>query len=150
VNLKAEYVFDAPADQVWDLLQDPHIVASCLPGCRKFEPIGEDRYRIVMTAGVAAITGSFTGTVAIADKNPHRSYRLIVESRGTVGFANGESLIVLRAEGDGTAVEISGTVNVGGLVAQVGQRLLGGTARMMMDGFFRCLQCRAHSSSDLP
>jgi carbon monoxide dehydrogenase subunit G len=145
VILNAEYLFDAPVAQVWDLLMDPQIIASCLPGCQKFEPLGEDRYRIAMTAGVAAIAGSFAGTVAIADKNPHTSYRLIVESRGTLGFANGEARIALRSSGNGVAVEVSGTVNVGGLVAQVGQRLLGGTARTMMDAFFKCLQSRVRN-----
>jgi len=142
MELKAAYTFDAPLARVWDLLMDAQAIAACLPGCQRFEALGEDRYQVVLTAGVAAITGSFSGTVAILDKQPHVSYRLVVEGRGTPGFANGESLVTLRAADGSVGVEVAGTVNVGGLIAQVGQRLLGATARMMMDRFFRCLQAR--------
>ena len=117
-------------------------LAACLPGCQRFEPIGEDRYSVVLTAGVAAVSGTFEGTVTIVDKQPESSYRLIVEGRGRPGFANGESAIVLTAAGAGVLVDVTAVMTVGGLVAQVGQRLLGTTARLMMDRFFKCLQAR--------
>jgi carbon monoxide dehydrogenase subunit G len=142
MELKAEYTFDAPPGRVWDLLMDPQAIAACLPGCQRFDALGDDRYQVVLTAGVAAITGSFSGTVAIVDKQPHASYRLVVEGRGTPGFANGESRVTLRPANGGVSVEVAGTVNVGGLIAQVGQRLLGATARLMLDRFFKCLQAR--------
>jgi carbon monoxide dehydrogenase subunit G len=145
MELKAEYTFEAPLERVWEMLMDPQTISACLPGCKSFEPIGEDRYQVVLTAGVAAVTGSFSGTVTIADKKPLASYRLIVEGRGTPGFASGESLVTLRPQDSGVSVEVAGTVNVGGLIAQVGQRLLGATARMMMDRFFKCLQSRIQS-----
>ena len=94
----------------------------------------------MLTAGVAAVTGTFEGTVAIADKQPMTSYRLIVNGKGRPGFANGDAVITLSAQDTGTSVDVAGTVMVGGLVAQVGQRLLGATAKMMMDKFFKCLQ----------
>jgi len=140
VDLNAQYQFAAPAERVWDLLMDPQAIASCLPGCQAFEPAGEDRYRVVLTAGVAAITGTFEGSVAIADKQPGASYRLIVQGKGRAGFVNGESSVTLVPDHDGVVVQVAGTVQVGGLVAQVGQRLLGATARLMMDRFFTCLR----------
>ena len=148
MELTAEYRFEAPLTRVWDLLMDPQTISSCLPGCKSFEPIGEDKYQVSLTAGVAAVSGSFSGTVTIADKQPHTSYRLIVESRGTPGFAAGQSLVTLRPADGGVIVAVAGTVNVGGLIAQVGQRLLGVTARMMMDRFFKCLQSRIETRVD--
>jgi uncharacterized protein len=139
MELKAQYAFDAPADRVWEGLMDPAIIASCLPGCQRFEPLGDDRYKVVLTAGVAAITGTFEGTVAIADKHATQSYRLIVEGKGRPGFANGDAAISLTPREAGTTVDVVGNVAVGGLVAQVGQRLLGATAKLMMDKFFKCL-----------
>ena len=139
MELKAQYAFDAPADRVWEGLMDPATIASCLPGCQRFEPLGDDRYKVVLTAGVAAITGTFEGTVAIADKQPAKSYRLIVEGKGRPGFANGDAAISLAPHEAGTTVDVVGNVAVGGLVAQVGQRLLGATAKLMMDKFFKCL-----------
>jgi len=140
MELKAQYAFDAPADRVWEGLMDPATIASCLPGCQRFEPLGEDRYKVVLTAGVAAITGTFEGTVAIADQQPAQSYRLIVEGKGRPGFANGDATISLTLNESGTTVNVVGNLTVGGLVAQVGQRLLGATAKLMMDKFFKCLE----------
>jgi len=139
MELKAQYAFDAPADRVWQGLMDPAIISSCLPGCQRFEPLGDDRYKVVLTAGVAAITGTFEGTVAIADKQATQSYRLIVEGKGRPGFANGDAAISLTPGETGTTVDVVGNVAVGGLVAHVGQRLLGATAKLMMDKFFKCL-----------
>lgn len=142
MDLKAQYSFDAPVARVWDLLMDPQTIASCLPGCQEFNSTGDDQYRVVVTAGVAAITGSFSGTVAIVDKQPPVSYRLLVDGSGAPGFAKGESVITLTPHDAGVVVDVDSTMTVGGLVAQVGQRLLGATARMMMDRFFKCLQSK--------
>ncbi len=142
MELKAAYAFDAPLARVWDLLMDPETIAACLPGCQKCEPAGEDRYAIVLTAGVTAITSSFSGTVTIVDKKAPLSYRMIIEGRGAPGFASGESAITLRPVDGGVAVEVAASVKVGGLIAQVGQRLLGATAQLLMDRFFKCLQSK--------
>ena len=139
MELKAQYVFRAPVARVWEGLMDPAVLAACLPGCQRFEPEGEDRYRVRLTAGVAMITGTFDGTVTIADKDPERSYRLIVDGRGRPGFVNGESTITLSSSEAGVVVEVAATMTIGGLIAQVGQRLLHPTAHMMMDKFFKCL-----------
>ena len=142
MDLKSQYSFRAPVARVWERLMDPATIAACLPGCERFEPAGEDRYNVVLSAGVAAVTGTFEGTVTIADKVPQQSYRLVVDGKGRPGFANGESRITLTPADDAVIVDVAGTVTVGGPVAQVGQRLLGATARMMMDRFFKCLQTK--------
>jgi carbon monoxide dehydrogenase subunit G len=98
-----------------------------------------------MQAAVAAIGGSFGGTVRIADKQPPQSYRLIVDGSGSPGFVKGESNVTLRETPSGADVDVNATVMVGGLVAQVGQRLLGVTGKMMMDRFFNCLKSRIQS-----
>lgn len=121
---------------------DPQTIAACVPGCETLEPEAEDRYLIVLTAGVAAVSGTFGGTVQIADKRPPHSYRLIVDGVGRPGFAKGEARISLAASGDDVLVDVAGTVEIGGLVAQVGQRLLGATAKMMMDRFFKCARSK--------
>lgn len=142
MELIAQYKFLGTTARVWDLLMDPQAISSCLPGCEAFEPLGEDRYRVVLNAGVAAITGSFEGTVEMADKNPPVSYRLTVDGRGRPGFVKGGATITLVDEEGGVTVHVAGVAQVGGLIAQVGQRLLGATTRMMMDRFFKCLQSR--------
>jgi carbon monoxide dehydrogenase subunit G len=142
MDIAGSYPFNAPPDRVWDLLMDPAVLASCIPGCDRFEPAGDDRYTVTMTVGLAAITGTYTGTVVIVDKMPHTSYRLVVEGQGRPGFVKGSSAISLRADGATTIVDVAATVQTGGAIARLGQRLIGGVAKMMMDRFFTCLQAK--------
>lgn len=142
MQLTARYVVDAPVDRVWDLLMDPVAIASCLPGCQEMRALGDDRYQADLVVALAAITGSYAATVAIEEKVPPRSYRLVVQGNGRPGFVKGMATVTLQPEGAGTAVAIDATGQVGGLVARVGQRLLDGVARSMMNKFFACMAAR--------
>jgi carbon monoxide dehydrogenase subunit G len=119
---------------------DTEAIAGCIPGCEKLEPLGDDRYRATLTVALAAVTGTYQGTVAMVDKQPPASYRLLVEGQGRPGFVKGESTIALVDRGATTDVEVSGNVQIGGAIARVGQRLVGSVGQMMMDRFFACLQ----------
>ena len=142
MDVTGSYTFAASPDAVWKALTDPVVSAACLPGCDRLEPLGEDKYSAAMTLAVAAVTGNYTGTVSMLDKSPPHSYRLVVEGSGKPGFVNGEATIELIADDDGTTVRVTGRGNVGGVIARVGQRLLGSVSKMMMDRFFSCLQNR--------
>jgi carbon monoxide dehydrogenase subunit G len=142
MNIRNSYTFDAPPQVVWDLLVDIDAVAACLPGCESMEPIAENKYRAVLTMGIAAITGRYEGTVEMRDLEPPSSYRLVVEGRGKPGFVTGGGAISLTETDGGTLVTVDGTAQVGGTIARVGQRLIGSVAKMIMDRFFACLQKR--------
>jgi carbon monoxide dehydrogenase subunit G len=142
MDISGSYTFDAPSDRVWALLMDPAVISSCIPGCDRFEPDGENRYRATLTVALAAITGTYEGTVALSDLVPPSSYRLTAEGQGRPGFVKGSSAITLRADGATTIVEVTGTVQTGGPIARLGQRLIGGVSKMMLDRFFACLQGR--------
>lgn len=142
MEISGSYSFNAAPDQVWALLMDPAVLSSCIPGCERFEPDGDDRYRVTLTVGLAAITGTYQGTVILTDKVPPTSYGLVVEGQGRPGFVKGTSAIVLRADGATTAVDVSASVQTGGAIARIGQRLIGSVAKMMMDRFFACLQSK--------
>jgi carbon monoxide dehydrogenase subunit G len=145
MDLTGTYTFAAPATRVWTLLNDPNVIASCLPGCDRLEPLGDDRFKANISLAVAAISGQYTGTVAIVDKQPPLSYRLIVEGTGKAGFVKGEARVSLVDGSGTTTVNVSGQGQVGGLMARVGQRLLGSVSQMMMDRFFACLKTKAES-----
>ena len=121
---------------------DPTVIASCIPGCQELAADGEDRYRAKLNVALSAVTGTYDGTVVISEKKPHDSYRLTVDGQGKPGFVRGTAAITLRAEGAVTVVDVSGTVQTGGPIARLGQRLIGGVARMMQDRFFASLQTR--------
>ena len=140
MDITGSYTFNAPPDRVWTLLMDPAVIASCIPGCEKLEPVGEDSFRASLTIALAAITGSYQGTVQITDKVPHESYRLTVQGQGKPGFVKGNAAIALRPDGATTMVDVKGTVETGGPIARLGQRLIGNVSKMMQDRFFSCLQ----------
>jgi carbon monoxide dehydrogenase subunit G len=147
MEISGSYSFDAAQDRVWALLMDPAVLSSCIPGCERFEPDGDDRYRVTLTVGLAAITGTYNGTVVLTDMVPEKSYGLVVEGQGRPGFVKGSSAIVLRAEGATTVVDATATVQTGGPIARLGQRLVGGVAKMMLDRFFQCLQSKLVSTT---
>ncbi len=109
------------------------------------EQTGEDTYQAKLTLGIAAVTGQYEGTVRMTEKNAPAGYTLVVQGRGAPGFVNGSATVTLVESDNGatTRVDVIGKAQVGGTIARVGQRLLGGVSRMMMDRFFACLQERA-------
>ncbi len=145
MEITATYVFNAPVVRVWDLLMDTTVISGCLPGCKGLTPIGEDTYEAELAVAVAAISGNFKGTITLADRTPPERYTLVVEGRGRPGFVKGRAVITLAQDGENTSVRIAAEAEAGGTIARVGQRLLEGVARMMMDRFFGCLarQCGA-------
>ena len=142
MDLNATYRFEAPVDKVWSLLMDTDAIASCIPGCKGLKPLGGDRYETELGVAISAISGNFKGTVAIEDIVPPQSYRLAVEGTGRPGFVKGHAQIALVAEDAGTRLTVSAHADVGGTIARVGQRLLEGVAKTMMDRFYACLGSR--------
>lgn len=142
MRISGTYAFAAPVERVWDLLMDTAAIAGCMPGCRELRDLGGDRYQAELVVPIAAITGNYGGTIAIEDKDPPRSYRLVVQGSGRSGFVKGAATITLEPGGQGTTVTVEADADVGGAVARVGQRLLEGVARTMMNRFFDCLRSR--------
>ena len=146
MDVTGSYSFAASPQKVWALLMDPAAIASCIPGCERLDPDGADRYKAVINIAMAAITGNYEGTVIISDKQAPSSYKLSVEGHGRPGFVKGDATIALRPDGGNTIVDVTGTVQTGGTIARLGQRLIGSAAKMMQDRFFACLQSKLTAS----
>jgi carbon monoxide dehydrogenase subunit G len=123
-------------DEAYRRMQDPAVLAACMPGCESLDKIGDDEYRMKMKLAMASLSGAFDGKVRIADQSPPESFRLIVEGTGKLGFMKGEGLLKFSPSGDATEVAYEGDVQVGGTIAAVGQRLIDATAKMMIKRFF--------------
>src|SRR6187397_2769954 len=106
MEISGTYTFAASPDRVWNLLMDPAVISSCIPGCDRFDPNGEDRYRARLTVALAAITGTYDGNVTLSEKVPPTSYRLTAEGQGRPGFVSGSAAISLRADGETTIVDV--------------------------------------------
>ena len=142
MKVEGVYTFPGPAEKVWDLLLDPESLRSCIPGVESLTETGPDQWAAVMRVGVAAIKGTYKGKVAIVDQQPPNNYTLQVEGSGGPGFVKGTATITLEPNGDTTSVKVEGDGQVGGMLAGVGQRMLPGVAKMLMNQFFECLIAR--------
>lgn len=143
MKIHGAHKLPVPQDRAYAILQDPLLLAACMPGCEALELIGTDTYRMKMKMVIAAMSGQFEGKVRIADPNPHTSFRLIVEGTGKIGFVKGEGLLTLVPGEAETDVHYEGDVSVGGTIASVGQRLLDTTSKMMIKRFFDKLCVKA-------
>jgi carbon monoxide dehydrogenase subunit G len=117
----------APAE-AYRRMQDPTVLAACMPGCESLEKIGEDEYRMKMKLAMASLSGAFDGKVRITDQHPPDSFRLIVEGTGKLGFMKGEGLLKFSPSGEAAEVSYEGDVQV-----------IDATAKMMIKRFFEKL-----------
>jgi len=136
MKLEGTYEVPAPRKKVWEAFQDPKLLKKAIPGCEKLEAVGPDEYKATMKVGVGGVKGTFEGKVKLADKQPPDSYKLSAEGSGGPGFIRSDTIITLTDSDGGTRVSYTADVQVGGLIASVGQRMLGGVSKMMADKFF--------------
>jgi carbon monoxide dehydrogenase subunit G len=144
MRLQGRYRFKAPREAVWRVLLDPAALARALPGCQRLEEVAPDTYEATLKLGVASVKGTYSGRVTILDKVPPERYRMQVGGSGAQGFLSGEGLLTL-AEADGrTVLTYDGEAQVGGLIAGIGQRMLGGVSKLLVRLFFRALAKQLH------
>lgn len=136
MKLEGSYDVPAPRQKVWDAFLDPAILQLAIPGCEKLEALGNDEFKATLKVGVGGVKGTFEGKVRLSDKKAPESYRLAADGSGGPGFVKADTLISFTEEGGVTHVVYSADVQVGGLIASVGQRMLGGVSKMMADKFF--------------
>lgn len=136
MKIDGSYDIPVPRPKVWAALLDPAQLTQAMPGCERLEAVGAGEYSATMKIGVAAVKGTFEGKVRLSDLEPPARYRMAVEGSGGPGFVRGEARMELAETEGGTRVSYSADVQVGGLIAGVGQRMLGGVAKMLVDQFF--------------
>jgi len=139
LKISGSYSVPANRQRTYELLQDPVVLAKCMPGTDHLDKVAEDEYEMKMKMAIASIGGLFTGKIRLADQNPPNSFRLIVEGTGKIGFLKGEGLLNLQQQGKSTEVSFDGDVQVGGTIASVGQRLIDTTSKMIIKKFFEKL-----------
>jgi carbon monoxide dehydrogenase subunit G len=126
--------------QAWEALNDPEVLKTCIPGCDKVEATGDNQYAIGMGVRIGPVSARFAGKILLADVLPPNSYTLSFEGQGgAAGFGKGTAKVSLAppAEGAGCELSYTATAQVGGKIAQVGQRLVDGVAKQMAEDFFR-------------
>jgi carbon monoxide dehydrogenase subunit G len=146
MRVEGTYRFPASRETVYALLLDPVVLAGCIPGCERLDAVGPDQYEATVKVGVGAVKGTYKGGVQLVDRRDPEAFRMLVQGRGGPGFIKGEASVTITAAADAPDecdVAVVGDGQVGGMIAGVAQRLLGGVATMMMNQFFECLRGKA-------
>ncbi|HSF97197.1 MAG TPA: carbon monoxide dehydrogenase subunit G [Ornithinibacter sp.] len=130
----------APVEKVWEAIQDPAVLARCIPGCDALSTLGEDRYAMSVTAGVAAIRGTYAGEVSLHDKVAPSSLRMKATGSGAPGTIDATVMVHLApSAAGGTELTYDADASVGGTIGGVGQRMLAGVTKKMAGQFFTAL-----------
>lgn len=148
--LSGTYSFNGPRPRVWELLQDPEILAKALPGTERLALTAEDRYDGVMKVSVGPVTAAkFDVRVTLTEKDPPRRFVMHIEGKGNVGFTRGAATIELDEDSAATTVlRYDANIQVGGTIAAVGQRLLDQVGRMMAKQALEALHRELNSRLD--
>lgn len=133
MKLEGEYVFNGSQEEVWELVRDPEVLATALPGTQSLDQVGENEYEGEMNVRIGPVAGVFSGKIIVSDEVPPESCTLTVDGKGKPGFANGVGHVNLIPQEDGTTLmKYEGDVQIGGRLASVGQRLLDTTSKSMI------------------
>lgn len=140
MRINGNLIFEVPKDRVWAALNDHHVWRVITPGCERLEPQGNDQYALTVKVGVAAIKGTFTGTIEVIEKQEADSMLMRVNLNGSAGWVKMEGKVNLTEETAGAVLNYDWDAKLGGTVAAVGQRVLGGVAKMLIDQMFSKLK----------
>ncbi len=133
MKIDGDYTFEAPRDQVWELLLDTDALARALPGCEGLNEVGDHEYEAVMRIKVGPVEGNYTGKITLSDLRPPEHYKMTVSGQGSGGFVQGEGTIDLEDQGEKTLMRYQGETQIGGRIASVGQRMINSVATRLIN-----------------
>lgn len=138
MTMTGEIPLEAKRDVVWTKLNDPEVLKACIPGCEELNVIGENEFEAVAVNKIGPVKAKFKGKVQLTDIDPPNGYKISGQGDGGIaGFAKGGASVQLSDhEGGGTLLKYDVEAQIGGKLAQLGQRLINGAAKKMADDFF--------------
>jgi carbon monoxide dehydrogenase subunit G len=137
MEIKGEYRIAAPREKVFAALNDQAVLQACIPGCESLEKTSDTEMKAKVRMRIGPVSASFSGKVTLSDIDPPNGYRISGEGQGgAAGFAKGGAVVTLREDAGETLLNYNVDAQVGGKIAQVGARLIDGTAKKLADEFF--------------
>ncbi len=137
MKVSGSFKLNMGQQDTWDALTDIEVLQQAIPGVDSIEEVGPGEYRADMNVGVGIVRGRFSGHVTLSDLDEPSSYRMTVNGDGPGGWMRGTGMINLEEETPGaTRVTVDGDTQVGGLLARVGQRMIGNASKTLMKQFF--------------
>jgi uncharacterized protein len=137
MTMSGEALLPAPRADVWAKLNDPEVLKACIPGCEELEKVSDTEFRATVKTKIGPVSARFKGRVNLTDMDPPAGYKIVGEGEGGVaGFAKGGATIRLAEAEGGTQLSYDVEAQIGGKLAQLGQRLVNGAAKKVADEFF--------------
>ncbi|NIP46871.1 MAG: carbon monoxide dehydrogenase, partial [Gammaproteobacteria bacterium] len=137
MDINGEFEIATSRQQVWEALNDPDMLARCIPGCESIERESDTELLAKIKARIGPVKARFESRIVLSNLNPPESYTISGEGRGgPAGFGKGSADVTLSESNGNTTLRYTATLQVGGKLAQVGSRLVGGAAKKIADDFF--------------
>jgi len=137
MTMSGEYQIAAPREVVWAKLNDAEVLKACIPGCESLEKTSDTEFVAVAVTKIGPVKAKFKGKVRLTDLDPPNGYKISGEGDGGIaGFAKGGAVVGLTEKDGGTLLAYNVEAQIGGKLAQIGQRLVNGAAKKMADDFF--------------
>lgn len=137
MEITGSYLLPCSPQTAWQALNDTEVLKSCLKGCEALERTADTEFTGKVAAKIGPVSARFSGTMRQTELDPPHSCRMQFEGQGGVaGFAKGGALVTLAARDGGTELTYVADTQIGGKLAQMGARLVEGTAKSMADDFF--------------
>jgi carbon monoxide dehydrogenase subunit G len=138
MTMTGEYQLPASQQAVWEKLNDPAVLKACIPGCQELEKTGDNGFKAIATIKIGPVKATFKGAVTLSDLDPPNGYKISGQGEGGVaGFAKGGAVVKLAPKDGGTLLSYNVEAQIGGKLAQLGQRLVNGAAKKVADDFFQ-------------
>ncbi|MBJ2154947.1 CoxG family protein [Variovorax sp. IB41] len=148
MELQGEQWVQASREAVWRALNDPLVLAKCVPGCEEMRRVSETEIEARLLAKIGPVRAHFSGRIQMHDVVAPERCRIAFEgSGGAAGMAKGESKVTLTEDNGGTRLSYTAEAAVGGKLGQIGGRLINASARKMADEFFQALNAQLAPSA---
>lgn len=140
MKITGKSTIDAPRDQVWAALNDMEVLARIVPGCERLEQVGDNEFEGTVKIGIQAIKGTYNGKIRLEDIQPPHHYKLVASGRSASGVVDGAGTVDLEEQDGGkTLLTYTGDAQIGGTLASVGQRLIEGASKQMINQSIKAL-----------
>jgi carbon monoxide dehydrogenase subunit G len=137
LEMSGEYDLPQKREIVWRALNDPAMLEKCIPGCETLEKRSDTEFQATVKLSIGPVSARFKGKVKLEDIDAPNGYKIVGEGEGGVaGFAKGQASVALADEGEGCKLTYKAEAATGGKIAQLGQRLISGSAKKTADRFF--------------
>lgn len=138
MEMQGQRALAVSQQQAWDALNDPEVLKACIPGCDKMEAGGDNQFALGVSVKIGPVSAKFAGKITLSDVQPPQSYTLTFDGQGgAAGFGKGVSQVRLTPQDSGCELSYTVKAQVGGKIAQMGQRLIDGVAKNMAEEFFK-------------